>query len=123
MQKMGPCLWFDGRAEEAVNLYVSIFKNSRILITTYYLKGMHRLAGSVMMSSFILDGEEFVALNGGPEFTFSPAVSFAVKCDNQDEVDVLWRKLSEVGKEGQCGCLTIPNQGFERKENLAGDPR
>ena len=106
MQKIGPCLYFDGQAEEAVDFYVSIFKHSKIVTTTYYLEGMHRLAGSVMTIAFILDGEEFVALNGGPEFKFSPAISFAVKCDTQDEVDVLWRKLSEGGKEGQCGWLT-----------------
>jgi predicted 3-demethylubiquinone-9 3-methyltransferase (glyoxalase superfamily) len=85
---------------------VSVFKNSRIVSTTYYLEGSPFPAGSVMTVRFMLDGEEFVALNGGPEFKFSPAISFVANCDTQEEVDDLWQKLSEGGEEGQCGWLT-----------------
>jgi predicted 3-demethylubiquinone-9 3-methyltransferase (glyoxalase superfamily) len=106
MQKIGPCLWFDGQAEEAASFYVSVFKNSRIIGTTHYLEGMPRPAGSVLTVRFILDGEEFVALNGGPQFKFSPAISFVANCDTQAQVDELWQKLSEGGLEGQCGWLT-----------------
>lgn len=105
MQKVSPCLWFDGQAEEAANFYVSVFKNSRIISTTHYLEGLPQPAGSVMTVQFILDGEEFVALNAGPHFKFSPAISFVATCDTQDEVDELWRKLSEGGEEEQCGWL------------------
>ena len=106
MQTINACLWFDGQAEEAANFYVSVFKNSRILGTNYYAEGLPRPAGSVLTVRFVLDGEEFVALNGGPQFKFSPAVSFVANCETQEEVDLLWRKLSEGGEEGQCGWLT-----------------
>jgi predicted 3-demethylubiquinone-9 3-methyltransferase (glyoxalase superfamily) len=89
MQKITPFLWFDGKAEEAMKFYVSIFKNSMIL-------GSNR---------FLLDGQEFLVLNGGPQFTFTPAVSFFVNCETQQEVDELWEKLSEGGKKGRCGWL------------------
>lgn len=105
MQKVSPCLWFDGKAEEASNFYVSIFKNSRIVNTTRYLEGSPRPKGTVMTVQFILDGQEFVALNGGPQFTFSPAISFVVNCETQEEVDGLWEKLSAGGEEQQCGWL------------------
>jgi predicted 3-demethylubiquinone-9 3-methyltransferase (glyoxalase superfamily) len=105
MQNLGACLWFDGQAEEAALFYVSVFKNSRVLKITYYLEGMHRPAGSVLTVQFMLDGAEFLALNGGPQFTFSPAISFVAYCDTQAEVDELWQKLSEGGEEGQCGWL------------------
>jgi predicted 3-demethylubiquinone-9 3-methyltransferase (glyoxalase superfamily) len=105
MHKIGPCLWFDGQAHEAASFYVSVFKNSRILTTTYYLDGLPQPAGSVMTVKFVLDGEEFVALNGGPHFKFSPATSFVVNCDTQEEVDYFWSKLSEGGEEQQCGWL------------------
>ncbi len=105
MQKIGPCLWFDGQAEDAAKFYVSIFKNSKIVTTTYYLEGLPQPAGSVMTVVFILDGEEFTALNGGPQFTFSPAISFVAKCDTQEDVDHLWQKLTEGGEEVQCGWL------------------
>jgi predicted 3-demethylubiquinone-9 3-methyltransferase (glyoxalase superfamily) len=105
MQKISPCLWFDGEAEEAVNFYISIFKNSRLVKTARYLEGTPRPRGSVMTVSFILDGQEFLALNGGPQFTFSPAVSFVVNCETQEEVDGLWEKLSAGGEEHQCGWL------------------
>ena len=106
MRKPTPCLWFDGRAEEAARFYVSVFPNSRIVQTTRHPEGSPAPAGSVMTVQFILDGEEFVALNGGPQFSFSPAVSFIITCATQAEVDELWRKLSEGGEEGQCGWLT-----------------
>jgi predicted 3-demethylubiquinone-9 3-methyltransferase (glyoxalase superfamily) len=105
MQKISPCLWFDGEAEEAANFYISIFKNSRLVKTARYLEGTPRPRGSVMTVSFILDGQEFLALNGGPQFTFSPAISFVVNCETQEEVDGLWEKLSAGGEEHQCGWL------------------
>jgi predicted 3-demethylubiquinone-9 3-methyltransferase (glyoxalase superfamily) len=106
MQKIGPCLWFDGKAEEASNFYVSIFKNSRIVNTTRYPEGTPLPAGKVMTVEFILDGQEFLALNGGPQFTFSPAISFVARCETQEEVDDLWEKLLAGGAEQQCGWLT-----------------
>lgn len=106
MQKIGPCLWFDTQAEEAANFYVSVFRNSRIIETNYFLEGAPRPAGSVMTVRFSLDGEEFIALNGGPEFQFSPAVSFVANCADQFEVDRLWAALVDGGEEVQCGWLT-----------------
>jgi predicted 3-demethylubiquinone-9 3-methyltransferase (glyoxalase superfamily) len=106
MQNVTPFLWFDGRAEEAASFYVSVFKNSRIERTAYYREGSPGPAGSVMTVEFVLDGVEFVALNGGPQFVFSPAVSFVANCETQEEVDRLWQSLSEGGEEGQCGWLT-----------------
>jgi predicted 3-demethylubiquinone-9 3-methyltransferase (glyoxalase superfamily) len=106
MQKVSTCLWFDSEAEEAAAFYVSLFPNSRIVDTKRYLEGTPRPAGSVMTVQFTLDGAECVALNGGPHFTFSPAISLVANCDTQEEVDTLWRKLSEGGHEGQCGWLT-----------------
>jgi predicted 3-demethylubiquinone-9 3-methyltransferase (glyoxalase superfamily) len=106
MQKIGPCLWFDGQAEAAANFYVSVFRNSKITHISHFTEGLPRPAGSVMTVDFVLDGEEFMALNGGPEYKFSPAVSFIVKCDSQQEVDHLWQKLTEGGEEVQCGWLT-----------------
>lgn len=105
MQKITPFLWFDDNAEEAANFYVSVFKNSRVVSISRYGEAGPRPAGTVMTVSFVLDGQEFVALNGGPEFTFSPAISFVVNCTNQEEVDELWAKLSAGGKEVQCGWL------------------
>jgi predicted 3-demethylubiquinone-9 3-methyltransferase (glyoxalase superfamily) len=106
MQKVSTCLWFDNQAEEASAFYVSLFPNSRIVHTKHYLEGSPRPAGSVMTVQFTLDGREYVALNGGPQFKFSPAISFVAYCDTQEEVDILWRKLSEGGQKGQCGWLT-----------------
>jgi predicted 3-demethylubiquinone-9 3-methyltransferase (glyoxalase superfamily) len=106
MQKISPCLWFDGQAEEAANFYVSTFRNAEILVTTRYIEGSHRPVGSVMTVQFVLDGQEFVALNGGPQFTFSPAVSFIAYCEDQQEVDHMWEQLSAGGQQGQCGWLT-----------------
>jgi predicted 3-demethylubiquinone-9 3-methyltransferase (glyoxalase superfamily) len=105
MQKITPFLWFDGQAEEAANFYTSIFNNSEIVAITRYGEGTPAPKGTVMTAQFRLDGQEFVALNGGPHFTFSPAISFVVNCDTQEEVDRYWRKLSAGGEEGQCGWL------------------
>ena len=109
MQKITPCLWFDNQAEEAVKFYVSIFKNAKIgNITRYGKEGyeIHRRpAGTVMTVTFQLDGQEFMALNGGPYFKFTEAISFIVNCKTQQEVDRFWEKLSEGGEKGQCGWL------------------
>jgi predicted 3-demethylubiquinone-9 3-methyltransferase (glyoxalase superfamily) len=109
MQRISPCLWFDTQAEDAAKLYVSVFGNSSIeAITRYGAEGFEihgRPAGSVMTVSFRLDGHQFTALNGGPQFKFSEAISFQVFCDTQDEVDSFWSKLSEGGEEGPCGWL------------------
>jgi predicted 3-demethylubiquinone-9 3-methyltransferase (glyoxalase superfamily) len=105
MQNISPCLWFDDQAEAAAHFYVSVFKNSRILRTTHYLEGMPKPAGSVLTVQFVLDGEAFVALNGGPQYAFTPAVSFMVTCETQAEVDDLWWKLTAGGEEGPCGWL------------------
>jgi predicted 3-demethylubiquinone-9 3-methyltransferase (glyoxalase superfamily) len=105
MQKITPFLWFDGQAEEAVNLYTSIFKNSKIESISRYGEEGHGPKGSVMTVAFQLDGQEFVALNGGPEFSFTEAISFFVHCETQEEVDNFWEKLSDGGGKGQCGWL------------------
>jgi predicted 3-demethylubiquinone-9 3-methyltransferase (glyoxalase superfamily) len=105
MQKITPFLWFDDQAEDAANFYTSIFKNSKIGTITRYDDGGHKLKGTVMTASFQLDGQEFMALNGGPEFSFSPAISFFVSCETQEEVDELWEKLSEGGEKQQCAWL------------------
>lgn len=105
MQKITPCLWFDTQGEEAAMFYTSLFKNSRIVDVARYGEAGPRPAGTVMTVSFELDGQPFVALNGGPEFTFNEAVSFQVSCEGQDEVDHYWNGLSEGGEEGPCGWL------------------
>jgi predicted 3-demethylubiquinone-9 3-methyltransferase (glyoxalase superfamily) len=109
MQKITPFLWFDDQAEEAVEFYTSIFKNSKIKSVTRYgeegAKAAGRPKGSVMTVVFELEGQEFIALNGGPVFTFSPAISFLVNCKTQKEVDELWEKLSEGGEKDRCGWL------------------
>jgi predicted 3-demethylubiquinone-9 3-methyltransferase (glyoxalase superfamily) len=105
VQKITPFLWFDGKAEEAVNFYVSIFKNSKILSVSRYGDAGPGPKGTVMTEAFELDGQKFVALNGGPQFTFSPAISFVVNCETQQELDDFWEKLSAGGKEVQCGWL------------------
>lgn len=109
MQKINPFLWFDDQAEEAAKFYVSIFKNSKITKIARYpeaaTKVSGRPAGSVMTVEFELDGLQFVALNGGPEFKFTEAVSFSVNCKTQAEIDRLWKKLSAGGKAGPCGWL------------------
>lgn len=105
MQKITPFLWFDGNAEEAMNLYVSIFKNSKIVSVTRYGEAGPGPKGTVMSATFQLEGQDFYALNGGPQFTFSPAISFFVNCETQKEVDELWEKLSEGGEKQRCGWL------------------
>jgi predicted 3-demethylubiquinone-9 3-methyltransferase (glyoxalase superfamily) len=105
MPKITPFLWFNGQAEEAMHFYTSIFKNSKIGSVTRYGEAGPGAKGTVMSATFQLDGQEFMALNGGPEFTFSPAISFFVSCETQEEVDELWEKLSAGGGEGRCGWL------------------
>lgn len=108
-QKITPHLWFDGQAEEAANFYVSLFENSRILHVTHYGKEAAEVAnrpeGAVMTVTFQLEGQMFIALNGGPEFPFTPAISLLVHCDTQEEVDRLWESLSAVPEAEQCGWL------------------
>jgi predicted 3-demethylubiquinone-9 3-methyltransferase (glyoxalase superfamily) len=106
MQTITPFLWFDNQAEEAARFYVSVFKNSKILGISRYTEAGPGPEGSVMTVEFELDGEKFVALNGGPQYTFSLAVSFVVNCETQQEVDHCWSRLAEGGKEIQCGWLT-----------------
>jgi predicted 3-demethylubiquinone-9 3-methyltransferase (glyoxalase superfamily) len=105
MQRITPFLWFDNQAEEAARFYVSVFPNSKIVTTTRYGEAGPGRAGSVMTVVFQLDGHEFIALNGGPQFKFTEAVSFSVDCKTQKEVDEYWAKLSEGGEEGPCGWL------------------
>ena len=105
MREITPCLWFDTEGEEAAKLYTSIFPNSRITDVARYGSAGPRPEGTVMTVSFELDGLKFVALNGGPQFTFNEAVSFQVLCETQEEVDTYWSKLSEGGEEGPCGWL------------------
>jgi predicted 3-demethylubiquinone-9 3-methyltransferase (glyoxalase superfamily) len=105
MQKITPFLWFDDKAEEAMNFYVSVFKNSKVGRVTRYGEAGPGPKGTVMSATFELDGQEFYTLNGGPHFTFTPAISFFVNCETQQEVDELWEKLSEGGKKDRCGWL------------------
>jgi predicted 3-demethylubiquinone-9 3-methyltransferase (glyoxalase superfamily) len=108
-QKITPFLWFNDNAEEAVNFYTSVFKNSKTGAISRYdeasAKASGRPVGTVMTVSFELDGQDFMALNGGPEFQFTPAISLVVNCETQQEVDYFWEKLSEGGKEIECGWL------------------
>jgi predicted 3-demethylubiquinone-9 3-methyltransferase (glyoxalase superfamily) len=106
VQKITPCLWFDTEGEEAARLYTSLFENSRILETSRYGEAGPRPAGLAMTVSFELEGQEFLALNGGPEYKFTEAVSFTVHCETQEEVDKFWNALtSDGGEEGPCGWL------------------
>ena len=105
MSELTTCLWFDTEGEDAANFYVSLFKNSRILSVTHYGEAGPRPAGTVMTVSFELDGREFLALNGGPEYKFTEAVSFQIMCEGQDDVDFFWDSLTEGGEEGPCGWL------------------
>ena len=105
MPKITPNLWFDDQVEEAADFYVSVFPNSRVVGVTHYSEAGPREAGMVMTVEFELDGQRFVGINGGPEFTFSEAVSFQVTCADQDEVDYYWEKLGEGGERGPCGWL------------------
>jgi predicted 3-demethylubiquinone-9 3-methyltransferase (glyoxalase superfamily) len=115
MQTISPCLWFNDQAEEAVNFYISVFSkrthsasndnNSKILTISHYGEGGPFPKGTVLALSFLLDGQEFTALNGGPLFSFSPAISFVVNCHSQDEIDYFWDRLLEGGEEQNCGWL------------------
>ena len=121
-QKITPFLWFDTQAEEAANFYVSVFKNSKVLAVTRYGESGPGAKGSVMTVSFELDGQQFTALNAGPQFPFTEAVSFVVNCESQEEIDYFWEKLSEGGQKVQCGWLKdkfglpwqiVPGEFFE----------
>jgi predicted 3-demethylubiquinone-9 3-methyltransferase (glyoxalase superfamily) len=103
--KIKPNLWFDTEAEDAAAFYTSVFENSRIVNVTRYTEAGPRPAGTVMTVEFELDGQRFVAINGGPQFTFDEAVSFEIECETQDEIDYYWDRLSDGGKEGPCGWL------------------
>src|SRR6266481_4217263 len=105
MQKIAPFLWFNDQAEEAMNFYVSIFKNSKVLSVTRYGDAGPGPKGTVMSATFQLEGQDFFALNGGPQFTFTPAISLFVNCETQQEVDELWDRLSDGGKKERCGWL------------------
>ena len=105
-QKITPCLWFDFKAEEAVDHYLSIFKNGRIVTTSHYGEGGPGPKGAVMAILFEIEGQRFLALNGGPHFQFTPAISLMVDCDSQAELDALWDRLCEGGKPSRCGWLT-----------------
>jgi predicted 3-demethylubiquinone-9 3-methyltransferase (glyoxalase superfamily) len=105
MQKITPFLWFDNNAEEAANFYVSVFKNSKVLNVARYGEVGPGPKGTVMTAEFELDGQEFVALNGGPRFRFTEAISFVVNCETQEEVDYYWERLSEGGEKSRCGWL------------------
>ena len=104
-QRITPNLWFDTEAEEAAGFYVSVFNNSRVVNIAHYTDVGPGPAGTVMTVEFELDGQRFVGINGGPQFTFDEAVSFQINCEDQDEVDYYWNRLSEGGEEGPCGWL------------------
>lgn len=104
MQKITTCLWFDGKVEEAINFYTSVFKNSKLKDISYYGEGQHQPAGTVLAATFILEGQEFMILNGGPMFKLTEAVSLSVKCKTQEEIDFYWTTLSsDGGEESFCG--------------------
>jgi predicted 3-demethylubiquinone-9 3-methyltransferase (glyoxalase superfamily) len=104
-QKIIPNLWFDTEAEEAAEFYTSVFKDSRIVNVTHYTEAGPRPAGMAMTVEFELDGQRFIGINGGPEFTFDEAVSFEIECETQEEIDYYWEQLLEGGEESQCGWL------------------
>ena len=105
MQRITPFLWFDANAEEAVAFYSSIFKDSKVLETSRYGDAGPGPKGSVMTIRYLLNGQEFIAINGGPHFKFTEAISFHVSCESQEEVDYFWKALTDGGKESQCGWL------------------
>lgn len=105
VRKIIPCLWFDGNAEEATNFYVSLFPDAEVLGIEYYGEAGPGQPGAVLTTTFRLKGQEFMTINGGPEFKFTEAVSFYIECESQDEVDELWEKLGEGGEYGPCGWL------------------
>jgi predicted 3-demethylubiquinone-9 3-methyltransferase (glyoxalase superfamily) len=106
MQKIIPCLWFNNQAEEAARFYTSIFENSKMDQTSYYGDAGPGMKGSVLTVTFMVKGQEIMALNGGPEYKFTPAISLFVNCEDQQEVDYFWERLSEGGEKGRCGWLT-----------------
>jgi predicted 3-demethylubiquinone-9 3-methyltransferase (glyoxalase superfamily) len=103
MPRITPNLWFDTESEQAAEFYVSVFPNARIVRTSYYGEAGPRPAGTVLTVDFTLDGQEFTAINGGPEFTFDEAISFLIHCAGQEEIDYYWTRLSDGGQEGPCG--------------------
>jgi predicted 3-demethylubiquinone-9 3-methyltransferase (glyoxalase superfamily) len=105
LSRITPCLWFDTEAELAATFYTGVFKNSRIVQVSHYGPAGPRPEGMVLTVTFELDGQPFMALNGGPEFTFNEAISFIVDCESQEEVDEFWSRLSDGGEEGPCGWL------------------
>lgn len=105
MPRITPNLWFDTQSEQAAEFYVSVFPNSKITRISHYTEAGPRPAGTVLTVEFVLDGQQFTAINGGPEFTFDEAVSFLINCADQEEVDYYWSKLSKGGEEGPCGWL------------------
>jgi len=105
MQKITPFLWFDGKAEEAANFYAATFRNARVTGLTRYGDAGPRPKGSVMIATFEIEGQKFIALNGGPQYSFTPAISFVVNCETQAEVDAYWEKLSAGGEPNRCGWL------------------
>jgi predicted 3-demethylubiquinone-9 3-methyltransferase (glyoxalase superfamily) len=105
MPRITPNLWFDTEGLEAAEFYISVFPNSEIRDVSHYTEAGPRPAGTVLTVDFVLDGQEFTAINGGPEFTFDEAISLLINCADQDEIDYYWTKLSEGGEEGQCGWL------------------
>jgi len=105
LQRIRPNLWFDTQAEEAADFYCSVFDNSRVVSTAHYPEDSPGPAGTVMTVEFELDGQRFVGINGGPQFTFSEAISLEIRCETQEEVDYYWAKLSDGGSEGPCGWL------------------
>ncbi len=106
MQPVSTCLWFDNESLEAAEFYVSLFPNSRIVEVSHYLEGTPRPVGDVLTVSFVLNGTELMALNGGPHYKPTPAMSLVANCDTQEEIDTLWQKLSEGGQEVECGWVT-----------------
>jgi predicted 3-demethylubiquinone-9 3-methyltransferase (glyoxalase superfamily) len=105
MPRITPNLWFDTQSEEAAEFYVSVFPNSKITDVTHYNEAGPRPAGMVLTVNFVLDGQEFTAINGGPEFSFNEAVSLMITCEDQEEIDYYWEKLTDGGEEGPCGWL------------------
>jgi predicted 3-demethylubiquinone-9 3-methyltransferase (glyoxalase superfamily) len=105
IQKITPFLWFNNQAEEAMNFYVSVFKDSKVLSISRYGEGAPVPAGTVMTANFLIEGQQFTALNGGPVFSFTPAISFVIHCTTQAEVDHYWETLTKGGEEVQCGWL------------------
>lgn len=133
MQKITPFLWFDTQAEEAAKFYISVFKNGKITGTTRYTADGPGVEGTVMTVAFELNGQKFIALNGGPHFKFTEAVSFVINCETQEEIDYYWEKLTaDGGEDGQCGWLTdkyglswqlVPVQLAEWAKDAARFPR